>query len=175
MLTTAVHYNEVSGMRISTVSLVCMLVASACGRDTPAASDTGCGTSSCESTTWPRLVIALADERPTDRDAGAGSLPVVSITAVFDGKEYQPGLTGGGCPNGVDVITCSDSFYGHPGLQQMELRVSIAPLPAISRLVPLRAFNYCGNNLAYVHVSVAADAKVTIGDIEYVSPCRILP
>lgn len=131
-----------------------------------------CGNSPCESVTWPRLVVALSDLRPRG-DGGIPTAEQVTTSAYYDGAERPPG-TSGGCALGFDVIRCSDSFFGRPGLTSMTLHVQLGGQTGQSKTVALKPFNYCGNDLAYVAVTVASDGSVSIGDPTYVSPCRAL-
>ncbi|HEX7480240.1 MAG TPA: hypothetical protein VF331_20740 [Polyangiales bacterium] len=134
----------------------------------------GCGASSCESITWPRLVVALFDERPNSRSRF--QLPAdVSVVAISGATVIQPMADGGGCPNGFNVINCSYLFYGYPGLEQLELHVGVGSQIGVVKSVALKAFNYCGDDLSYVKLTVAVDSTVTLSEPQYVSPCRILP
>jgi hypothetical protein len=127
-----------------------------------------CGTSACEAVTWPRLVVAIAG---TDLDAGPTE---ASVSALINGSVAQP-MTGG-CPGGYDVIDCQYSFYGYPGLEEITLQASTAA-GSSSRSIALMPFNYCGNDLAYVHLILnAGDGRApTIGAPQYVSPCQMQP
>jgi hypothetical protein len=113
--------------------------------------------------------VSATDLRP---DGGAAE-PPVDVVAVVGGMTTS-GMFGGGCPNGFNVIRCSYSFYGYPGLDVMTLQVSVGSSAPVSKDIPLMPFNYCGNNLAYVSLIVSADSSISIGDPSYVSPCRSL-
>lgn len=145
-----------------------LAVLPSCGSAPPSVPVTGaaCGSSRCEMEVWPRLVVA--ESVPPD----SGAAPI-QVSALIDGKVFAPAIQGG-CPDGFDVIDCQFGFYGYPGLQTMTLEVT-AMGGSASAIINLHPFNYCGSELAYVHVSVDGSLRPSIGDPQYVSPCQLAP
>jgi hypothetical protein len=130
----------------------------------------GCGTSTCDNGLWPRLVVAQTT--PVDAGVDAG-LPDVQVTAVIDGVVMPPPMLSG-CPLDITVIDCQFMFWCSPSTTQITLRVKVGGQPPVEKVIPMRSFNYCGNDLAYVHFGLVGDpAMPVIGEPEYVSPCRI--
>jgi hypothetical protein len=150
------------------VEVGCSSSSATAASDASASGAEGCGTSACESVTWPRLVVAVAG---TASGGGSTDADVLAVTAVIGGSVAEP-MTGG-CPDEFDVIDCEYSFYGNPGLTGMELVVS-GPGGTSMREIALQEFNYCGNNLAYVHISESSSTEPpVIEDPQYVSPCKL--
>jgi hypothetical protein len=162
-------------VKVAWVTVVLALSIAACGAtsnsdtgDASASGADGCGSSACEAATWPRLVVAVTPGAGVDAASGEVAL---HVTAMVNGALLDP-MTGG-CPNEFDVIDCQYNFYGAPGQTQMQLIVT-GPGGTSMSDVPLRDFNYCGNDLAYVHVSEPSSAAPpVIGAPEYVSPCKM--
>jgi hypothetical protein len=158
-------------------SLVLLLLGTLFGCDNSNATPNGnlgpgCGTSSCDNGLWPRLVVAPAT--PLDAGVDAGPLDV-QVTAVIDGVLMDPGLLNG-CPQDVTVIDCQYMFWCSPSTTQITLQVKVGNQAPVEKVVPMHSFNYCGNDLAYVHFNLAGDpAMAVIDDPQYVSPCKMLP
>ncbi|MCL2779834.1 MAG: hypothetical protein FWD73_17725 [Polyangiaceae bacterium] len=126
-----------------------------------------CGTSRCEMSDWPQLVV-------TEVGADTSGLPI-HVTAITSGT-VQEAYYGGGCPNGIDVISCEYQFWRAPADQVITLQVAVGDQPPTVKDIPMREFNHCGNDLSYVHFSVQGQPPAAvIEDPVYISPCRMLP
>jgi hypothetical protein len=136
---------------------------------------------------WPRLVVALA----TDLGDGAASaasgsdvdidgavvgaqdagLPI-TVTAVMSGMVLS---ANSGCPQSSNVIDCQYVFYGSPTDTEATLQVAVGNGAAVTKVIPLQPFNYCGIDVAYVRFSLTdTSPQVVIGDPQYVSPCKAM-
>lgn len=116
----------------------------------------------CERNDWPRAIVGI------DCDDGG---PPVGMTAVYlpDGRESEGDRNG--CPVQLDGsgYTCSVSFSTNPSVTSLELRAQRDGAEATT-VVPMREFNYCGRDIAYVELSCAG-GDISFGAPQYISPC----
>jgi hypothetical protein len=151
------------GRFAAVVAVAVLFTLLACqGRDTSESCGTPSAPSHCESTTWPRLVIAFGDP-----SAAAFAYSVHDDSgAVFSQRNE--------CPGGSTTLRCDIGFYSNPVVKPvMTLRIADGDGGAVlvSRDIALTPFNYCGNGVAQV-VVVAGDAGLPqVSDVQYVDAC----
>ena len=150
-------------MRASALVAAFVVVVTHCGCTTSGASGSACENPMCQG--FPRMVVAQSVALDAGNEAGTQG---IQVTAVIDGIVDQSGPSG--CFGDVTSIDCEYQFWCGPSTTEMTLRVQVGSQPAIQRIIPMHSFNYCGNDVAYVHFTVTGDA-VEIGDPQYVSPC----
>jgi hypothetical protein len=145
-----------------------------CGdaRTGPDESDAGatsaCGTpnasTACESTTWPRLVIAFADPA------------AASFAYSFRDGSGAVSSERNECPSGSS-LRCDLGFYGDPS-ESLDVTILVGPAdggPALSSDdVRLEPFNYCGNGVAQVYASTDDAGMPTLSEVQYVDACGSL-
>ena len=116
----------------------------------------------CERNDWPRVIVGIDCE-----DDGS---PVAVAGVDSPGGSERDGDRNG-CPVELDGsgYACSVTFTTTPSVKSLELRARRDDVEA-STVLPLREFNYCGREIAYIELFCAGE-DMRFGDPEYISPC----
>lgn len=125
----------------------------------------GCGFNAA----WPRVIVGVIPPEGSQRDGAE----LVTMT----GTDRPGGNTvegyAHGCPADVDdAIICSYSFPGSP--DDESLRVDVRDLDGTQLVqfdVPLKEFNRCAIDIAYVSILLNDDQPPEVSDVRYVTPC----
>ena len=129
---------------------------SACG--TPSAN------SRCETTTWPRLVIAFADP-----SAAAFGYSLRDGTGSLQSERNQ-------CPSGSS-LDCDLGFYGYPS-EKLDVTILVTVddggTVLTTRDVLLKPFNYCGVGVAQVVASTDDAGMPQLSAVDYANACGSL-
>ena len=120
----------------------------------------------CERVTWPRLTIAFGD-------AGAKAL---FYAFVVDGQIVRQSAR---CVDGHGASSsfhCDLPFFAYPAmtpLVRLEVAASEGGPVLLSREIPLKPFNYCGNGVAQMVVSAGDAGLPTASDVTYLDICSL--
>lgn len=90
-----------------------------------------------------------------------------------DGKRFD--FVAQDCPvPGLPApFLCSYSASpANPAVDTIDIEVSFGGR-VVTREVPLREFNYCARDVAYVPAMVDGTGQVRFGETQYISPCRL--
>ena len=125
----------------------------------------------CSSHLWPRVIVGVIPPRGSDKEG----IDFVRVKfrdqqgTVFDGNPH-------GCPDTPGIL-CTFSFFSSPADRFVTLQVeSIEAGDLASKaIIQLGPFNYCGRDIAYVTVTLAANLPPEIHPPEFVSPCNTRP
>lgn len=126
--------------------------------------------SNCEARLWPRLIISVesSDGGTTTSDGGATPLAIRGRSS----SGVETDAIRGGCPGGFSDVACDYSFFAGENDSAIALTIAYGS-KTFNATVPLKAFNYCGREIALVHFQIH-DTDVTISQPDYTSPCERL-
>jgi hypothetical protein len=153
--------------RHSTPAILAFAIAhsiASCRPDTEATCGTATAATMCESARWPRLAVAFGD-------LGARSL---SYTFVVDGQVFAGNSS---CPQGHGESTafhCDVQFESYPAqrpLVRMDVRGAGGGPVLLSVDIPLKPFNYCGDQMAQVVVAAGDAGQPTASSVSYLDVC----
>lgn len=151
---------------VAATSLACGEREPPTGSGTQAACPTERAATECERVTWPRLVVAFGD-------SGARAL---SYAFVVDGalvRQSAMCIDGHGASSSLH---CDLPFFSYPAMTPL-IRLEVAATEGgpilLSRDIALKPFNYCGNGVAQIVVSMADAGVPTAGEVTYIDICSL--
>jgi hypothetical protein len=111
---------------------------------------------------WPRLIVGvLPSTAAVDMDGTA-------LSGTFP-------LTRGGCPSELDATRylCNLTFYAGSADESVTLLPVVDGASIGEDVVPLREFNHCGRDIAYVELRLDGPVPAW-SDVTYLNPCAAL-